>query len=305
MEGDKKRKISIGVGSDMMRLCLEVAFRQGVLKKEEVEVVHTKEEKEILKGMTEGSLDMGRVAAIEAIKANAKGKPIYAVAGFDNQMVHVVLGSKSIHSPAELRNRKVGVNSLGDYTDRYMRAALKYLGFTPDKEVQVIPVGQSKERRRRLASDEIQATIVSEAPALRLKEEGFPWLVQMAYVFPNYLNKVIVSGEKALSQYPEAIKTIIKALIQGYRYLDNSENDEEVKKIIPTLNFKEPSLAMAQLSVHRGRKPSNNGSISMEGLRMVLDEAQKRGEVPSNYDLTQLLRFAPLNVAQRELGLAG
>ncbi len=303
MDGSK-RKIIIGVSSDVPRLCFEIAFRQGVLKKEEAEIVQPKGEKEILERIIKGSFDMGKIATAQAIRANAKGNPVYAVAGFDNEMGHVIVGSKSIHSPGELKNRKVGVNELGDYTDQYMRTGLRYLGFTPDRDVQVIAVGKSSERKKQLASDQIQASIHSQGSALRLKEGGFPWLLQMADIFPRYQSKVIVSGETVLSQYPEGVKTVIKALIQGYRYLGNSENDEEISRIIPALNFREPSFAMAQLSVRRSRKLSDDGSMTLEGLEVVLKEAKDKGELPPDYNLSQFLRLTPLTEAQKELGLA-
>lgn len=104
--------------------------------------------------------------------------------------------------------------------------------------------------------------------------------------------------------FRKAVRVVIKALIQGYRYLDNSGNDEEINRIIPTLNFKEPSFAMAQLSVRRSRKPSDDGSVTLEGLGVVLEEAKKRGEIPPDYNLSQLLRLTPLTDAQRELSLA-
>jgi ABC-type nitrate/sulfonate/bicarbonate transport system substrate-binding protein len=302
---DARKKITFGVSSDFLQLCFAAAFLQGAISSEELEVATPEGEKDILKGILDRSLDMGRVASIEAIKANVQGKPVYTVACFENRMIHVILGSRSIHSPGELRNRRVGVNSSGDYTDQYMRAALRYLGLAPDKDVEIVPAGQSPERRRQLAADEIQATIVSQAPALKLRQDGFPWLAEMADVFPNYVNKVIVAHEAIISQNPAGVTGVIKAIIQGHRFLENAENDEEIKRMIKTLNAKNPSLVMAQLSVWRTWKPLYTGSVTMEGFQVVLEEAKKKVDIPPGYDLSQLLRLSPLAEAQRELGIDG
>jgi ABC-type nitrate/sulfonate/bicarbonate transport system substrate-binding protein len=302
---DASKKIRFGVPSGFLRFGLEAAFREGVLKREEIDIVEVKGEKEIMKMLLGGSLDMGRLASIEAMKANARKEPVYVVAGFDNVMVHVILGSRSVRSPEDLRNRKAGVNGFGDYTDQYMRAALNHLGLAPDRDVQVVESGKSAERRRQLAADQIQATIVSQVQGLRLKGEGFPWLIQMADVFPEYQSKVIVASEKALSENHEGVKKILTALIKGCRYLDNAGNDQEISKIIQSLNLKEPALALSQISVRRSRNPVDDGSVTMKGFAVVISEAKKKGAVSADYNLEQLFQFAPLRDAQRELGLAG
>ena len=305
MVSDAGKKIRLGVPSGFLRFGLEAAFREGILKREEIEIAEIKGEKDILRMLLDGSLDMGRIASIEAVKANARKEPVYVVAGFDNQMVYVVLGSRSIHAPEDLRNRKAGVNGFGDYTDQYMRAALNHLGLTPDKDVQVVEAGKSAERRRQLAADQIQATIVSQVQALRLKKEGFPWLVQMADVFPQYQSKVIVANEKALSGNREGVKKILIALIKGCRYLDEGGNDQEIGKIIQSLNLKDPELALSQISIRRSRNPLDDGSVTMKGFEVVMAEARKKGAVSPDYNLDQLFQFAPLRDAQKELGLAG
>lgn len=300
---DSDKKIRFGVPSGVLRFGLEAAFREGFLKREEIDIAEIKGEKEITKMLLDGSLDMGRIASIEAMKANARKEPIYVVAGFDNQMVHVVLGSKSVRNPEDLRNRKAGVNGFGDYTDQYMRAALKYIGIDPEKDVQIVESGKSAERRRQLAEDEVQATIVSQVQALRLQKQGFPWLVQMADVFPQYQSKVIVANEKAISGKHEQVKKILMALIKGCRYLDDAANDQGIENIIRSLNMKDPELALSQIYVRRERHPVDDGAVTMEGFAVVMAEARKKGAVPPDYNLDQLFKFAPLHDGQRELGI--
>jgi ABC-type nitrate/sulfonate/bicarbonate transport system substrate-binding protein len=303
MATEKIKTIRFGVPTGFLRFGLEVAFRDSLITREELDIVEVKGEKEILQMLLDGSLDMGRIASIEAMKADTREEPIAVVAAFDNQMVHVIVGSKSIKSPIDLRNRIAGGNGFGDYTDQYMRAALNYLGLTPDKDVAVVASGKSAERRKQLADDQIQATIVSQVQALRLRDKGHPWLVQMADVFPQYQSKVIVAGKKAISENHQGIKKVLKAMIQGCRYLDVAGNDKEIEKIVQSLNLKEPDLAMSQIAVRRSRNPLDDGFVTMEGFGVALAEAKKKDAVPVTYDVNHLFNFEPLREAQVELGL--
>src|SRR2546425_6072208 len=89
------------------------------------------------------------------------------------KLPYVLVARKEIKRPEDLKGKSIGVTRPGDLSARLSRAVVKKFGLTTD-DVTIRPIGGSQsERYQAMASNVIQAIVITPPLDVRAKNDGF------------------------------------------------------------------------------------------------------------------------------------
>ncbi len=89
-----------------------------------------------------GDLPLQLQGASTVVAAWAKGaKDFRFIGAVGNRLDYILAAHPSIKRPEDLKGKRLAVSQLGSSTDFIARLALRRLGLTPDKDVQIVGAG--------------------------------------------------------------------------------------------------------------------------------------------------------------------
>jgi putative hydroxymethylpyrimidine transport system substrate-binding protein len=172
-----------------------------------------------LKLLAAGRADVAISYEPELMLARDKGEPLVSIAALVQRPLTSIIsiGSKKIHTPADLRGKRVGDAGI-PYQRAYLQTILERSG---------VPVGSVKETNvgfdlvPAMVSGKVDATIGGywnyEALQLTLQHKN-PNVIRMETVgVPNYNELVLVVTRKTLSTKADELRRFVQALARGYQ----------------------------------------------------------------------------------------
>ncbi|HWP29385.1 MAG TPA: ABC transporter substrate-binding protein [Chloroflexota bacterium] len=239
----------------------------------------------------------------EALRIRSKGEDVVVLAGRVNMNTFVFFGAKGITSVADLRGKVVGSSVPGGKVDISTRAVLRHFGLEPGRDVLLVPAGSSEDNLAGLQAGRIQAALFISSQRPILEAQGYPLLVEMAQLYPDYQSNVIATLGRTLERAPRTVIAYLKAMIRTYQYLRDPANWPEAMAICEEhrVPFQKEYFTRFLEILQPALPP--DGGINPRGMEVVFREEVEQGTVDPNLDLRALVRLEYLEQAQRELGL--
>jgi NitT/TauT family transport system substrate-binding protein len=128
-----------------------------------------------------------------------------------------------IKSCKALKDKKIGIQEVGAFSEVMSRAVLASCGLTP-KDVQYVPVS-TKGRVPGLLSGQIDSAIlhVDQALVAKKKKADLNILVNLWETLPKWLYAAYIAPEKEISSNRQLYVDIMAALIKANRFMYNNK----------------------------------------------------------------------------------
>ncbi len=319
---DKKIVLATGHAHAFHRASVLTAIQNGYFRDEgllKIELRATGDDSLTVMGLKSRNIDFGLdVRPGLIIEENSKGEKLYIISGMLNALDKTFIGAPDIKSIADLRGKKIGVIEKGGGRDMlWFRMLLRKEGLDPDKDVKwVINAGHGslKIQGTRLERGDYHATGLSahnKRPEIfeQLRQAGFNHLAERSKTHPEGLpDRAVAATEEILTRHPLIVKSVLKAIVRGYRFARDQKNAEKVREIYLTYdwgkegfgwgNFDE-SLIDGMVRCTRTLPP--DGGISKSGLDAIIEEYKVWGKLPPEFNKEQVLRMELLQEAVSEL----
>ena len=211
-----------------------------------------------------GELQFSGAGAASVLAARIKGGDITLVAcPADSDLVYL-MARPEIKSAAELKGKSSAVTRLGSTTHFYLRAALKYAGLNPEKDVTILQLGT--EYAAALETGRIAAAALPFDLALPYLQRGWPILLDLSKTDFVYPASCVVSSRAFVKDNPDTVERFLKAYIEAIHLMKKDHGAGE-RAYNRWLKPKDPLLAK------RRWKPTRTCSSRFRGSRI---EAFKR-----------------------------
>ncbi len=238
-EVKKPQQVNIGILNGLSSTSLILASKKGFLKEEfEKEGIKVNEVwitsgggPAIVNAMESNSINVGGMADQPAIQAAANGgtEKIVGVYSQSDKYVQLVVPTGSAaKSIKDLKGKKITVG-IGTVGHRVLFAMLKANGMNPeDVEILNTPEGNLLTT---FASGFADAAVTSEPTASKLELDGEVKVIgDTQGIKTNYT--VLVSTGEFLKEYPEQVKTFLRAVKRAIDFLNDPANHEEAVKLL-------------------------------------------------------------------------
>ena len=252
----------------------------------------------LVAALVSGSLDY-ITSVTSTIGGIIGGAPAKIVAGVIKNNPDFLMARPEIGSIRDLRGKKLAVSGFGGASHQRMLIILRSAGLDPQKDVNIISVGDAGLRMDQLRLGAIDATVLTAPHCFVAERAGFKNLGSSKDTLP--LPAVgIVALERKIKERPDQVKKVLRTVLKSMKYL--RENREESVRV-----------AMEWLSIDRDLAErsydmmlpnySYDGTIATEGLKASIDLIAKRsaGTARKTFSPSDMLDFSILEEARREL----
>lgn len=163
--------------------------------------------------------------------AIAAGSDVAFVAGLVNKLTGTFVVSPQIKTPSDLKNKRLGVTSIGGGTWVFTMLALQHWGLDPKRDnINIRVVGNDAVRAQALASGAIDGAQVGYAFAATLKQQGYRVLADLSDLGVPYQGTALLARRSFVTQSPDIVEKMLRALVDTIVFIQTPANKEAVKQ---------------------------------------------------------------------------
>lgn len=218
------------------------------------------------------SIHVGFGGGSAVLAAALSGVDLKVLATFSHRVVDDLVVRPEIKTPQDLRGKRFGVTSIGGAGWMAAMLGLEQLG--PDEKrdnLQVVAAGGQTGRVQALEAGTLDATTLDAVFSRRLKERGFPILEEFhRFNIPIMLQGVVVT-EAFNRKRPEALESVLKAMVEGQAYVLSPRNKKTVlATLMRRLRISDPAhveIGYRDLIERKGLAPKPYPAI--DGMRSI------------------------------------
>jgi NitT/TauT family transport system substrate-binding protein len=235
-------KIRFGLPTGIALPTFIVAQDQGFFARENLTVEESQVNGSALinDALTTGNLDMGQSTPSTGSLAILKGAKMIMVSGFENTFTDksgnhwetsyvVVRSGEGIQKIADLKGKKVAVNSIAGAGNYMLRANLLTNHIDPDKDVTIVPIA-TQQMPGALMQKLVDAVILTADGYVQTRNAGKVDLISTQTSMMNLdmdLSATLAVNKDFLQKQPDVVVRFLRAFIQARQWMadDVSRND--------------------------------------------------------------------------------
>jgi ABC-type nitrate/sulfonate/bicarbonate transport system substrate-binding protein len=161
------------------------------------------------------------------------GAKIGCVASPFNRIARELVVRRDIDSLAALRNKLVGVQSIGGGFWLQTMIVLESLGIDPDKNgLQMRVIGDEPTILQALLATNVDAAVITHASAAVAKRAGLRSLANTAELKVPYQGVGVCARSDRIAAAPELITRLVKGMVDGVAFIQNPRNKRAVVDVL-------------------------------------------------------------------------
>lgn len=168
----------------------------------------------------------------------AKGNTDLAIAVFagpPNSQVLIVRADGPVHRVADLKDKKIGLSTVGSLTDWLVRKLSRQQGWGPEG-IQGVPLGSESGRTASLRAGTTGGMVIDVATAAKLeKEKAGRIVVHFGTVAPDFIIHAIYATNKAIAEKPDVLKRFLAGWFETINWM-GGHKDETVALAAPVMH---------------------------------------------------------------------
>jgi ABC-type nitrate/sulfonate/bicarbonate transport system substrate-binding protein len=293
-------KIRVSVTNyNMSYLAAGVAAQRGFFKEEGLAVEIVRMNANVaMSSLISGDVDYTMIFA-SVIRAAMRGIPLKVIAVLIDSPPYAFIARPEIAAMKALKGKTVGIGVYGSSNDIIARMMLERSGIDPDKETKLVAFGSDGARFAALKEGLVEAAIIAPPADAQARKLGLSILARANDLF-KFPHIGLGTTNKKLKENPQEVARVIRAFIKANRFI--RDNRQEAINILVSWGRTQREDAIASYD-STWQVFSPDGTMPDDGMRLVIDDAQKALKVTRTFAITEVADAGPLREAQRTLGI--
>jgi len=293
-------KIRVSVTNyNMSYLAAGVAAQRGFFKEEGLDVEIVRMNANVaMSSLISGDVDYTMIFA-SVIRAAMRGIPLKVIAVLIDSPPYAFIARPEISAMKTLKGKTVGIGVYGSSNDIIARMMLERSGIDPDKETKLVAFGSDGARFAALKEGLVEAAIIAPPADAQARKLGLNVLARANDLF-KFPHIGLGTTNKKLKENPQEITRVIRAFIKANRFV--RDNRQEAINILIDWGRTQKEDAVASYD-STWQVFSPDGAMPDEGMRLVIDDAQKALKAARTFAINEVADAGPLREAQRTLGI--
>lgn len=231
---------------------LWIAYEAGFFKKNNLpaELLYIPGGSTIIQSIMSGDVKVANMAPPSAIGAWAKGADLVLIASGVDQLLETVVTGPGIKTPADLKNKKIGVSRFGSLTDMALREALRHYKLTPDKDVTILQTGGEATRFAALTSKAIDGAMLSGDKKVQAEKMGFHVIIDLSQLPIYYPVNGVIASKKFVAGNPDAAKSFLKSWVEGIKVF-KTDKELSLKVLAKYLKLNDREVLEKSYEIYR------------------------------------------------------
>jgi ABC-type nitrate/sulfonate/bicarbonate transport system substrate-binding protein len=164
-----------------------------------------------------GAAASATTTATDALRAMAAGAPMKIVMVNIDQFQHLFVARPEIKNAKDMKGKRIAVSRYGAFSDIQTRFVVRQWGMDPDKDVQILQIGNSSVRAAALASGGVDGAIVTPAFGPVARKVGLHVIFDLATIKTKFASQIMVAHHQVIKEKPELVKAVTMGFLDGIR----------------------------------------------------------------------------------------
>ena len=293
-------KIRVSVTNyNMSYLAAGVAAKRGFFKEEGLDVEIVRMNANVaMSSLISGDVDYTMIFA-SVIRAAMRGIPLKVIAVLIDSPPYAFIARPEITAMKTLKGKNVGIGVYGSSNDIIARMMLERSGIDPDKETKLVAFGSDGARFAALKEGLVEAAIIAPPADAQARKLGLNVLARANDLF-KFPHIGLGTTNKKLQERNEEVVRVIRAFIKANRFV-RDHRQEAINVLMEWGRTQKEDAVASYDSTWQVFSP--DGTMPDDGMRLVVDDAQKALKVNRSFAINEVADAGPLREAQRSLGI--
>jgi NitT/TauT family transport system substrate-binding protein len=164
-----------------------------------------------------GTAPIANSTAIDALRAISAGAPIKIIMVSVDRFQHLFVARPEINSPKDMKGKSIAISRYGDFSDVQTRFLVRQWGMDPDRDVQLLQIGNSGARAAALFAGRVDGALVSPAFVPSAKKAGLNVIFDLSTIPTKFANQIVIANDSFLTERPVLAKAAVGALLDGIK----------------------------------------------------------------------------------------
>ena len=245
-----------------------------------------------------GDLDYA-ITMAQGVSAAIRGVPVKLLMMTQDKLVFFLMVRPGIEQVGDLRNKAVGISTLGSTTHLVADVIARRHGLTPGKDLHLLPSGDDQGRFASLETGRVDAVIGSTPLDVWGAKKNYK-IIARAKDYTNLPQNAVIVSDTIIKQSSDQVKRMLKGTIEALQFIQT--NKKESIEILASYAKTNRDMATSMFESYFPAY-SRDGTMTDEALQAAIDEALTRAKVDKKVPISQVANRTLLQEAQRELGL--
>ena len=245
-----------------------------------------------------GEIQIAANAPAALLGLVAGGEKIAMFLGISNTSPFTLISQPNIKTAADLKGKRLGTARFGGSSHVSALIALDYLKLNLKRDnIVLLQTGLDPERMAALEQKGLDAAMLQRLATKNMLAKGYTQLLNLNQAKIPYQNTVLASRRDYMASNAKSFESFTRAVVEGYAYVFNKENKQEVKEVIaknlrlPNPDAAEDFYLEAQEELDRKPYPTLDGTRTV--IKYVAEQNPKVASVKAEdiIDLSWLKRL--------------
>jgi len=194
----------VGGQSDLIRY----THAQGHFKKQGLDatLIYVVSGVTTTQAVASNSAPIANANATDALRAMAAGAPLKIIMVGVDQFHHLFVARPGIKSPKDMKGKRIAVSRYGAFSDIQTRFLVRQWGMDPDRDVQIMQIGNSAARAAALAGGGVDGAIVTAGFIPAAKRAGLSVIFDLSTISTKFANAVVIANTSLIKERPGEVK---------------------------------------------------------------------------------------------------
>ena len=166
-----------------------------------------------------------------SIGAMAGGLDLVFIAGLINKLDGTFVVNPSIKTPADLKGKRIGVQSMGGGVWMFSMLAFEHWGLNPERDnIQFRIIGDQSVMAQALTQNIIDGAYLGYTFGAQMERQGYRVLADLAKLGIPYQGLGVMARRGLLERSPDTAERALRALVESIAYITNTNNKASVMR---------------------------------------------------------------------------
>ena len=168
-----------------------------------------------------------------SIGAMAGGLDLAYIAGLINKLDGAFMVNPNIKTPADLKGKRVGVQSIGGGVWMFSMLAFEHWGLNPERDnIQFRIIGDQSVLAQAITQNIIDGGYLGYAYGAQLERQGYRMLGDLMKMGIAYQGLGMIAKRSLIDRTPEIPERTLRAMVEAITYINNPANKGAVVKTL-------------------------------------------------------------------------
>ncbi|MGH7783436.1 MAG: ABC transporter substrate-binding protein, partial [Candidatus Binatia bacterium] len=132
-----------------------------------------------IQALMSGEVKFAAAGSTAGVNARLGGADVVVIAEWVNTLPYMLIVANEIDTPEKLKKKRIAISRFGSAAHYAVRLVLMKFGIDPDKEVQMLQIGDESLRLAALRQGSVDATVLTPPSNLTARNLGFRVLTSL------------------------------------------------------------------------------------------------------------------------------